>query len=108
MAPLLFAGLTKFGEVIGRILICQVAFTRNPASIKPVGSSTNDFARNQCGPYSGGINHSQWGLLIWEVVFLVVLAQDLVRSMLRSRTAVFKPLSRYKNRLEQGSKDGGV
>ena len=108
MAPLLFAGLTKFGEVIGRILICQVAFTCNPASIKQIGSSTNDFAHNQCSTYSGGINHSQWGLLIWEVVFLIILVQGLVRSMLRSRAVVFKPLSRYKNRLEQGSQDGGV
>jgi len=98
MAPLMLAGLTRFGEVVGRVVFCQVAFKGDLVHIEQI-SSTSAFVRNECNGYPGGISHYQLGFLIWEASSLLIMAFDLLTSGLHSREKVSNPLARYKDRV---------
>ena len=99
MSPLMLATLSKFGETIGRIVFCQVAFRGAFAHIERINNATSAFVRNECSGYAGGMSHYQLGFLIFEVVFLFIMGLQLLFAMLSSRKIVSEPLMRYNDRM---------
>lgn len=95
----MLAALAKFGEIIGRIIFCQVAFRGGFDRIEKINNTTSSFVRNECSGYRGGLTHYQLGFLVYEVVFLLVIGISLLGGMLSSRELVSQPLQRYNDRI---------